>query len=150
MAIKQTDNPSISEKHQKTVKEEEKKKDEFSSLASRLMQRAHDITFTVPLDDGLEIEIYQPTDSELIDLIKLQADVYSLGKSAKGKVSDDFVFDGVRLISDGYAKVATLLGKLCVDESLDEEFFRSGAISAKDKGAIITGIVKNATDTQKK
>lgn len=106
------------------------------------MRRAHSNTITVFLDDGLEIEVYTPTDSDVIELLKLQTDIFRAGTSMlKQGVDLDSVGSSVDAVADGYDRLNKLLGKLCVDTSLSYEFFASGMISASDKGAIISGIM---------
>lgn len=117
---------------------------EVLSVAQRLMRRAHSDTFFVPLDDGLEIEVYVPTDSEVIELVKLQADVFRVGTEMQAKGTDiASITSGFDVIADSYARLSILLGKLCVDPSLDCEFFVSGCISAADKGEIIKSILEH-------
>lgn len=132
------DNPEISAR----VKKNEIEQEEVLSVAQRLMRRAHSSTFTVSLDDGLEVVVYVPTDSEIVELIKLQTDVYRVGvELQKTGVDIDTVGDGIDIVSDGYGRLSKLLGKLCVDPSLNAEFFASGCISASDKAQIIGGII---------
>jgi len=134
------DNPEISAR----VQEKTIESSEMQTLAQRLMRRAHSDTFFVPLDEGLEIEVYIPTDSEVIELVKLQADVFRVGTEMQAKGSDiSAITTGVDVIADSYARLAVLLGKLCVDPSLDYEFFVSGCISASDKGEIIKSILEH-------
>jgi len=134
------DNPEISAR----VQEKTIESSEMQTLAQRLMRRAHSDTFFVPLDDGLEIEVYIPTDSEVIELVKLQTDVYRVGKELQKSGTDlEAVVDGIDIVSDGYARLSILMGKLCVDPSLNAEFFASGCISAADKAQIIGGIIES-------
>jgi len=134
------DNPEISAR----VQEKTIETAEMQTLAQRLMRRAHSDTFFVPLDDGLEIEVYIPTDSEVIELVKLQTDVYRVGKELQKSGTDlEAVVDGIDIVSDGYARLSILMGKLCVDPSLNAEFFASGCISAADKAQIIGGIIES-------
>ena len=134
------DNPEISAR----VQEKTIETAEMQTLAQRLMRRAHSDTFFVPLDEGLEIEVYIPTDSEVIELVKLQTDVYRVGKELQKSGTDlEAVVDGIDIVSDGYARLSILMGKLCVDPSLNAEFFASGCISAADKAQIIGGIIES-------
>lgn len=134
------DNPEISAR----VQEKTIESSEMQTLAQRLMRRAHSDTFFVPLDEGLEIEVYIPTDSEVIELVKLQTDVYRVGKELQKSGTDlEAVVDGIDIVSDGYARLSILMGKLCVDPSLNAEFFASGCISAADKAQIIGGIIES-------
>jgi len=134
------DNPEISAR----VQEKTIESSEMQTLAQRLMRRAHSDTFFVPLDEGLEIEVYIPTDSEVIELVKLQTDVYRWGKELQNSGTDlEAVVDGIDIVSDGYARLSILMGKLCVDPSLNAEFFASGCISAADKAQIIGGIIES-------
>ena len=134
------DNPEISARANKNQIEQT----EVLSVAQRLMRRAHSSTFTVSLDDGLEIEVFVPTDSEVVELVKLQTDVYRVGMELqKTGVDIETVGDGIDIVSSGYERLSKLLGKLCVDPSLNAEFFASGCISAADKSQIIGGIIES-------
>lgn len=133
------DNPELS----KRARSNDIEQTEVLSVAQRLMGRAHSSTFTVSIDDdGIEVEVYVPTDSEVVELVKLQTDVYRVGKELQKSGTDlDAVGDGIDIVSDGYARLSILMGKLCVDPSLNAEFFASGCISAADKAQIIGGII---------
>ena len=134
------DNPELS----KRARSNDIEQTEVLSVAQRLMGRAHSSTFTVSIDDGIEVEVYVPTDSEVVELVKLQTDVYRVGKELQKSGTDlEAVGDGIDIVSDGYARLSILMGKLCVDPSLNAEFFASGCISAADKAQIIGGIIES-------
>ena len=141
-AERTVDNPLLSAAFHQRAAQEEHDRQEFSELALRLMGRAHQKTFPVSLDDGLEVEVYAPTDGEVLDLIKLQTDIYRVGVSMQGGKNEvEAVLSGVDAIAEGFSRVNRLLAKLTVDPSLNYEFFASGSISADDKAAIIGGIL---------
>lgn len=145
------DNPELSRRVQEQYALEEEDKQNAVSIAQRLMRRAHEQIINVSLEDGLDIEVYAPTDSEMIELVKLQSDIYRVGKSMqKQGVDFDSVGTSVDAIADGYDRLNKMLGKLCVDASLSYAFFASGQISAADKGAIIAGIMQTVNANREK
>lgn len=145
--LKQIDNPEISSNFQSRMMNNARDQREFSNIAQRLMRRAHAEIIIVPLDGGLEIEVYVPTDSEVIELLKLQADIYRAGMSFQSGGQDiDTLGTEVDMVAEGYDRLNRLLGKICVDPSLSYEFFASGQISTRDKTAIITGVISNINE----
>jgi hypothetical protein len=148
-AIQQIDDPELSASFHQKIGEKQQVQMESLSIAQRLMRRAHTQIFTVTLDYGLDIQVYAPTDSEIIELVKLQTDIFRVGTSMQQSGIDiDTVGSSVDVIADGYDRLNRLLGKLCVDPSLSYEFFASGAISSSDKGAIISGIMSNVNNSR--
>jgi hypothetical protein len=122
----------------------------FQTTAQRLMRRAHTSSFEVTIDEDIIIQMHTPTDGEYMELIRLQNDILKTGmRLQKDGVSDiDQATGAIDEISSGWDRLHGLIAKLCIDPSLDFEFFQSGQISAADKTAIIKGIINQVQNNQ--
>lgn len=130
--------------------EKAKEQAEFQTVAQRLMMRAHTSSFEVPISDDIIIQMHTPTDGEYMELIRLQNDILKTGiKLQKDGISDvNDATTAIDEISSGWDRLHKLIAKLCIDPSLDFEFFQSGHISASDKTAIIKGIINQVQNNQ--
>lgn len=144
MVLKQVDNPEISARFHKETHESQQ---EYSQVAQYLMGRAHQDTFFVTIGQA-DIEVRVPTRVELMRLTKLQADVWS---ESKRKYSDDeSAVESIQFIAKVFDEIFTLLDRLCIDESLDYQFFSMGLMSDEDIAEIIEGILKYHNTKQEK
>jgi len=150
MPAGEIDNPSLDLAFKQKEIEKINERVEFQTTAERLMRRAHNQTFEVTIDDDIIIQMYSPTDGEYMELIRLQNDMLKTGtRLQKEGVKDiDDATGAIDEISLGWDRLHALLAKLCIDDSLNFEFFRSGQISAADKTAIIKGIINQVQKNQ--
>lgn len=104
------------------------------SVAQRLTRRALKDTITIPLTDDLgefEIEVRIPLTSELDKILGSQAAIstsVTAGDQEATKAAQDQLFRA--------------LAEICVDPSLDYEFWKSGAFSVTDMGQILKEVAQ--------
>lgn len=148
----QVDNPAISAAFHAKMHQDTITVSEYVSVADRLTRRAHEKTFLVDIDEDLQVEIFTPTDGEYMELVRLQNDMLKLGKRIKtAGISDvDQATKAFDEVASGWDRIHELIARLCVDPSLDFEFFQKGMISPEDKQVIVQGIIDQVQGNREK
>lgn len=145
--MSQIEDPELSSKfHGRLLKAAEDQK-EYASIAEYLMGRAHQETFFVEVGE-MDLEVRVATEGELLKLINLQASVVK--KARGGYADDEEALDGIGFMADAYDQIYQMLGRLCVDEGLNYQFFASGQISSEDIGLIMGGILEHSGKKKEK
>jgi len=88
------------------------------TIADRLTRRARQQTIRINMSDNLgdfDIEIQQPTRQQLDDLLKFQLDIQNPDKQVEAN-----------------KKLYAILGTICIDESLDSDYWEAGDYSVND------------------
>ncbi len=127
------DDPEIAARMKAHREAQRKASTEGMTVAQRLMRAAALRTATIRVPDGTEegigIEVYVPTRADLDTILKLTADIQKAarqGNSAQERQLTDNLYQ--------------MFAGLCVDPSLDVEFWRAGNYSMGEFLAIQDGL----------
>ncbi|DBA34939.1 TPA_asm: hypothetical protein vir524_00036 [Caudoviricetes sp. vir524] len=125
------DDPALTARFRARMTEIRHTDAESLTIAERLMRRAFDQRMTIPfpVDEGepIPVEVRMPLAAELEEL----ASIYVANRAARTD-------KGRRDLNQ---RTCELLASLCIDESLDEGFFDSGALTVPDLYQIIFEIL---------
>lgn len=116
------------------------------------MQRAHQKTFFIEIDEGISIEMYVPSRGQYLELMTLQAGMLkkAIQLEKKGIKDFDAATHAIDEVVSGWNSLNVLISKLCIDPSLTPEFFNSGDISSEDFEKIINGILNKVQGDENK
>jgi len=109
---------SISEKRKEILKEREADKQKQLTIAERLTRRAKQLATKITLSDDIgefEIEMRQPTRKQLDELLKLKQEIQQIETQEEAN-----------------KKLYSLLADLCLDDSLDFEYWEKGDYALAD------------------
>jgi len=118
-----SDDGGITERKQKRMEKTAAETAAGLTIADRLTRRAKERTVSLELSDhegDFEITMRQPTRAEMDDLQKMQIAIQN--ESTQDEAND---------------RLCVSLGDLCLDESLDYEFWMAGNYSMEDLIEII-------------
>ncbi len=129
--VEYKDDPALTARFRARMNEIRYTDTEGLTIADRLMRRAFDqkmvIPFPVERGEPIPVEVRMPLAAELDEL----AHIYIANKTARaGKSRQDL-----------NKRMCELLASLCIDESLSEDFFNSGALTVPDLYQIIFEIL---------
>lgn len=74
MAVKQTENPSISSQFRETRNDKARSFAEFSNTADKILGILKDEPIEVQLTEDISLEFYPPTDEQYIELLSIQGE----------------------------------------------------------------------------
>jgi hypothetical protein len=133
MSEKQTDDQNLSRRMRNTINSKRKQEIADLSIAERLTLRAKELTIIIPFESKsagiINVEVRLPTLQEY--------DRISTFKPRFDEAIATGDTEAIRKIND---EMYALMASICVDESLNEEFFRSGVMASND----FTQIIKEA------
>lgn len=112
------DDPAIDKRRKERLEKQAAQNAKGMTVADRLTRRAKQQITKVTLSDDLGefiIELRQPTRKELDELLKFQREIQDPNKTEEAS-----------------KELYGMLGKLCCDKSLDEQYWREGEYSLSD------------------
>lgn len=131
------DDPEIAARMKAHREAQRKASTEGMTVAQRLMRAAALRTTTIRVpdgtDEGIGIEVYVPTRTDLDTILKLGADIQKAARRGDGAQE--------RQLTDDLYQV---FAGLCVDPSLDIEFWRAGNYSMGEFLAIQDGLFETS------
>jgi hypothetical protein len=131
------DDPEIAARMKAHREAQRKASTEGMTVAQRLLRAAALRTTTIRIPDsteeGIGIEVYVPTRTDLDTILKLTADIQKAARRGDGAQER-------QLTDDLYQMFAGL----CVDPSLDIEFWRAGNYSMGEFLALQDGLFETA------
>ncbi len=129
--IEYKDDPALTARFRARMNEIRHTDAEGLTIAERLMRRAFDqrmvIPFPVENGEPIPVEVRMPLAAELDEL----AHIYIANRTARTD----------RSRRDLNNRMCELLASLCIDESLDEDFFNSGGLTVPDLYQLIFEIL---------
>lgn len=125
------EDPEVTSRFRSRMKKIRNAEADGLTIADRLMRRAYDQRFIIPfpVEGGapVPVEVRMPLAAELDELMRLQGDNRAAKTAAERRSLN--------------RRICEMLGSLCIDESLDADFFESGALTAPDLHQIIIEIL---------
>lgn len=139
MSQQPQDDPEIAARMQAHREAQRKASVEGMTVAQRLMRAAalRTVTISLPDDtpDGIPVEVYVPTRADLDRILKLTSEVTLAGQ--RGETAKE-----AQLVDELYQ----IFAGLCVDPSLDVEFWRSGQYGMSEYLAIQDGLFETTLE----
>lgn len=132
---RQREDPSLSIALRKNYRDRVENKEQDQSIAARLTRRAREQKFTIPFpgEDGpIPVIVSMPTLNELNELVILREKILA----PLPENHDEFAQR-----DKDVERFYHMLADVCVDESLDYEFFKSEALMLPDLFQIVTEIL---------
>lgn len=103
------------------------------SIAERLTLSALERVIAIPFEDNhgkFTVEMHMPLRDEFDEIVRLQEEIKSRNPKQIEKASDTFF---------------RMLSSLCIDDSLNFEFWKNGAYDAMDMIRLIEGLTSEMT-----